>query len=89
MNDIIGPDGKAEHPLKMRAKSFAKGTRIVTRTGGGGGFGDPLARPVDEVLDDVQAGLVSIEHAWSDYGVRVSPDLSVDAAASKPRTVLR
>ena len=86
VNDIIAPDGQLEHPLKMRARSFAKGTRIVTRTGGGGGFGDPLARPVAEVLDDVSAGLVSVGKAWTEYGVRIMPDMTADVAASKPRT---
>ena len=72
----------------MRARAFRKGTRIVTRTGGGGGFGDPLARPVAEVLDDVRAGLVSVDRAWADYGVRIAPDLTVDLAASRPRTMV-
>jgi N-methylhydantoinase B len=87
-NDILAPGGEVEHPLKMRARAFRKGTRIVTRTGGGGGFGDPLARPVDEVLDDVRAGLVSVDRAWADYGVRIAPDVTVDLAASRPRTTV-
>ena len=36
---------------------------------GGGGLGDPLRRPVDQVLDDARQGYVSVERAESDYGV--------------------
>ena len=87
-NDIVGPDGSVQHPLKMRARPFAKGTRIVTRTGGGGSYGNPLARPFAEVAEDVRAGLVSPESAWSLYGVRFAADLSVDEAASRKRAAL-
>ena len=72
----------------MRARPFAKGTRIVTRTGGGGGYGNPLARPFAEVAEDVRAGLVSPESAWTVYGVRIAADLSVDEVASRPRAAL-
>jgi len=70
-NDIFSPDGSIEHPLKMRARPFKKGTRVVTRTGGGGGYGDPRERPREEVIEDVRFGLVSKEKAWEIYGVRV------------------
>jgi N-methylhydantoinase B len=70
-NDITLPDGRVEHHLKMRARPFKKGTRIVTRTGGGGGYGDPFARPASEVLEDVRCGLVSREKAHELYGVRI------------------
>jgi N-methylhydantoinase B len=38
-------------------------------TTGGGGFGDPLERDPQLVLDDVLDGKVSIEAARSSYGV--------------------
>lgn len=84
-NDIILPDGSVEKPLKMRARSFPKGTLVVTRTGGGGGYGNPLARPEAEVLADVASGLVSPEKAFETYGVAVNDDLTVDRARTKPR----
>jgi N-methylhydantoinase B len=50
---------------------------------GGGGYGDPRARPVDAVLGDVRAGLLSPEKATRDYGVVVDPaTLAVDRAAT-------
>ncbi len=38
---------------------------------GGGGYGDPLARPPERVLQDVVDGYVSIEAAEREYGVAV------------------
>ncbi|MEN0075505.1 MAG: hydantoinase B/oxoprolinase family protein [Paracraurococcus sp.] len=49
---------------------------------GGGGWGDPLARDPELVLRDARNGLVSPEAARRDYGVVVTPDWRVDAAAT-------
>ena len=38
---------------------------------GGGGLGDPLERPPEQVLEDVRQGYVSIERALTEYGVAV------------------
>ncbi len=84
-NTITLPDGTVENPLKMRAREFPAGTVVETRTGGGGGYGNPKARPFDAVLADVRQGYVSVQAAWNDYGVRVTGDLNVDEAASEPR----
>jgi len=58
---------------------------VETRTGGGGGNGDPKARSFKDVRRDVLRGFVSPEGAWRDYGVRIASDLSVDEAGSEPR----
>ncbi|WP_419909860.1 hydantoinase B/oxoprolinase family protein [Hoeflea sp.] len=84
-NTITHPDGTTEQLLKMRAREFPAGTIVETRTGGGGGFGDPKARPFDEVLADVRQGYVSVQAAWNDYGVRISGDMTIDESASQPR----
>lgn len=42
---------------------------LIYRTAGGGGWKDPLDRPVERVEADVARGLVSEEKARSDYGV--------------------
>lgn len=86
VNTITMPDGTSEQPLKMRAREFPAGTVIETRTGGGGGYGDPKARPFEEVLADVRQGYVSTDAAWKDYGVRINADMGVDADGSEPRT---
>jgi N-methylhydantoinase B len=82
-NDIVLPDGRIEQPLKMRARPFKKGTRIITRTGGGGGYGDPLARPLSEVLEDVRCGLVSREKADELYGVWIDSGMNAAEAESR------
>jgi N-methylhydantoinase B len=43
--------------------------------GGGGGWGDPLDRPAERVLDDVLDEYVSVEGARRDYGVVLTGDL--------------
>jgi N-methylhydantoinase B len=72
---------------------------FYVRADGGGGLGDPLLRPPERVLADVQAGLVSVEQARERYGVvLVSPSpgsdgnktWAVDAAAThEQRRLLR
>ena len=83
--EIRQPDGTVERLLKMRARGFRAGTVIETMTGGGGGNGDPRARPLREVQADVRQGFVSTEAALRDYGARIGPDMQVDEAASDPR----
>ena len=46
-----------------------EGDGYAVETGGGGGFGDPLERPAEQVLRDVMSGYVSVEAARRDYGV--------------------
>ncbi|UCB44823.1 MAG: hydantoinase B/oxoprolinase family protein [Spirochaetota bacterium] len=46
-----------------------KGDLIHIVTPGGGGFGDPLDRNPELVLEDVKEGYVSLESAKRDYGV--------------------
>ncbi|MBU6280627.1 hydantoinase B/oxoprolinase family protein [bacterium] len=56
--------------------------------GGGGGWGDPLARPVDRVFEDVLDEYVSVEGARRDYGVVLAGSLeewtlAIDRAATE------
>jgi N-methylhydantoinase B len=50
------------------------GDLVVAEAGGGGGYGAPSERPIDEVLADVRSGLVSRESAERDYGLHFLPD---------------
>lgn len=45
------------------------GDIVTIMTPGGGGFGDPLKRPEEKVLEDVLFGYVSEKSALDDYGV--------------------
>ncbi len=83
----IDPGGPAEREVDALADAepVRAGEVIRIRTTGGGGWGDPLTRPYDEVARDVLWGKVSRAGAREDYGVVVTgPDdePEVDAAAS-------
>ena len=74
--DATGPDvvvnpGREDerHMLKCNAHPLAPGSIVELRTGGGGGFGEPLQRDPERVRADVRDGYVSIEAAARDYGV--------------------
>jgi N-methylhydantoinase B len=49
----------------------------------GGGFGDPLERPAEQVLEDVLDDFCTPQHARSAYGVVVTDDLALDAGATE------
>ena len=51
------------------------GERIMFNYGGGGGWGDPLDRDPQAVLDDVLDEYVSVEGARRDYGVVLTGSL--------------
>jgi N-methylhydantoinase B len=65
------------------------GEVIRIRTTGGGGWGDPLTRPYDEVLRDVLWGKVSQEGAREDYGVVVRGDADARVADTDASDELR
>ena len=64
------------------------GERVLSRTGGGGGYGSPLTRDPEAVADDVREGWVSLERARSEYGVILSGDGGdpADLAVDDPAT---
>ncbi|HEY7490970.1 MAG TPA: hypothetical protein VIH59_07680 [Candidatus Tectomicrobia bacterium] len=57
------PTGKV-NPLRLD-----EGDGYAVETAGGGGFGNPLGRPAEQVLRDVTSGYVSVEAARRNYGV--------------------
>jgi N-methylhydantoinase B len=48
---------------------IARGGLISHRTGGGGGFGDPIERSINRVRDDLLDGYISISAAKREYGL--------------------
>ena len=74
--EVIGgvdEDGSWHNPL-LAAYRFRSGESFRIETGGGGGWGEPLARPVDQVLNDFLDGYISIDRAESSYGVKIDPE---------------
>jgi N-methylhydantoinase B len=64
-------------------KPVPKDSEVVVRTGGGGGWGDPLERDPGRVRWDVLEEFVSKEAARDSYGVVLRDDLSVDEGATR------
>jgi N-methylhydantoinase B len=101
MPGIAGGKPGAPNQLKLRCGSphehivettafyvdHQPGERYEYRYGGGGGWGDPLERDPQKVLDDVLDEYVSVEGARRDYGVVLrgsleNLDLEIDAEAT-------
>ena len=75
--------GGAHHPVPV-------GSEVIVRTGGGGGWGDPLERDPASVRMDLQEELISAQSAKDEYAVVLRNDLSIDGSATvKLRNELR
>ncbi|HET9945409.1 MAG TPA: hydantoinase B/oxoprolinase family protein [Actinomycetes bacterium] len=83
----IDPGGAEEREVDALADAepVRAGQLIRIRTTGGGGWGDPLDRPADEVLRDVRWGKVSTRGALDDYGVVIAYD-DVEPFVDAPAT---
>ena len=68
---ISRADGSEEIVPSKRVFTLNKGDALVMFTGGGGGYGDPLARSPALVAADVADGKVSAEAAQQLYGIIV------------------
>ena len=83
--EVIGgyrDDGKWVNPL-ANTFSFRPGDVFRFDATGGGGWGDPLDRPVEDVLDDLLDEYISPAHARDKYGVVFDTSAgAVDAAAT-------
>ncbi len=91
---VLEPDGKS--PVthsKVTHFPLDRGTIISFRTGGGGGYGNPLERDASLVRRDVMLGYVSEEKAREAYGVLISSNDDdrriVKAATGKLRSELK
>ena len=90
-NLIITQGTKKEFNAGMYATGveLKKGDRIFYASSGGGGFGDPLSRKPQAVLEDVMDEWLSVEAAKEYYGVvikvvdRDALDYRIDEAATR------
>ncbi|NMG38143.1 methylhydantoinase [Chelativorans sp. ZYF759] len=77
-------DGEAhvpKHLSKEQDVPMRAGDSVSVETPGGGGYGDPLQRPPERVLQDVRLGYYSPEQAADLFGVAVA-DGRIDAAGT-------
>jgi N-methylhydantoinase B len=85
---IVNPGAKGEKRLPSRFGDYRLQTNDLVRVErpGGGGLGDPFARPLASVLDDVRQGYISAARARTDYGVVVDfkyGEPAIDPAATQ------
>ena len=67
---LVHKDGTRQPlPAKVDNVRVRSGDRMIFRTAGGGGWGDPLAREPTRVRDDVARKLMTAEKAREEYGV--------------------
>ncbi|KAB2913080.1 MAG: methylhydantoinase [Hyphomicrobiaceae bacterium] len=71
-----------EHLSKDQDIPLSRGDRVEVMTPGGGGYGDPFRRDAALVARDVIRGYYTAEEARSLFGVVLSADGTVDAAAT-------
>ena len=82
-----GIDGnwKTDFPnAKVLVAMLKTGDAFRLRSGGGGGYGSPLERPVADVAADARQGYISLAAAKELYGVVLDPEtFAVDVAATE------
>jgi N-methylhydantoinase B len=81
----LGGTWKTDFPnAKVLVAQLKTGDAFRVRSGGGGGYGPPLERPVAVVAADVRQGYVSREAAAELYGVVIDPGtFEADLAATE------
>ncbi len=65
--EVVAQDGSIRGGLRENLKLSA-GDRLVVKTGGGGGYGDPKSRSRESIKADLQHGYISEEAAQTIYG---------------------
>lgn len=80
---VIQPGAEPVHVKKSTGLALQPGSWISFRTAGGGGWGDPLDRPADEVREDCVDGFVTVQSARDLYGVVLSEAFEPDQQATQ------
>ncbi len=81
-------DGSVEALPSKAIFELRTGDVLEFLTGGGGGYGDPLTRDPDLVLNDVRQGKVSVAAANEAYGVVIENGaIEADATAALRKTL--
>jgi N-methylhydantoinase B len=72
-------------PGKVSGFRMVRDDVVVLQSAGGGGYGDPLDREPERVLEDVREGYVTLARAHAVYGVVLDGDLAIDVPATEER----
>lgn len=87
---LVDPAGSQQHlPSKIPDRRSVAGSTVRTVSPCGGGYGDPLEREPQKVLDDVLDGFISLDSARRNYGVVIQNQQLDLAATAALRAQLR
>ena len=67
--NLLGPAGDEVLVSSKFSQRVTEGMRLIHRTAGAGGWGDPLDREAERVATDVRNGILSTGRAFTEYGV--------------------
>lgn len=79
----IESGGETLRVARIPYHALKPGDRVRIVTGGGGGYGNAFERPAEEVLEDLRNDYITPDTARDEYGVALTPDGMVDAAATE------
>ena len=68
---ILDPDGEHRDLPSKCTVEVPKGGRVRVETAGGGGFGDPAQRDLDDLRRDVRDDKISADAARKFYGISI------------------
>lgn len=79
------PDGRIyQTTSKDLVEDVPANTVLFQQAGGGGGYGDPFLRSVDQIAQEVKNGIISLEKARELYGVIIDREtFAVDPEKTK------
>ena len=80
---IVWPDTDRAHRARMERFTMQPGEGFRNLSAGGGGWGDPLDRPIELVREDVLDEYVSVEQAERVYGVKLEEDGTATATGAR------
>lgn len=81
---VVHADGEDQTPpmrTKLARRRLTDGDWLTVSSPGGGGYGDPLTRPLEEVRRDLDLGYVSPESAERHFGVVIAERWTVGGHA--------
>ncbi|MFL5039746.1 MAG: hydantoinase B/oxoprolinase family protein [Xanthobacteraceae bacterium] len=80
----VGNEWKSDFPnAKVLVAQLKPGDAFRIASGGGGGYGAPFERPVEDVREDVRQGYVTSKAAAERFGVVIDPEtFAIDQAAT-------
>jgi N-methylhydantoinase B len=85
----VSLDGKGEVAFpsgKVLARALKPGERYTLRSGGGGGYGSPLSRPIEMIAADLQEGYITPARAERLYGIVFGSEPgTIDSAKTQSR----